>query len=72
VTDKRDLDRHLPIHKGPVNCDHCDSNLEDKLEFLEHRKSCIVECNVDGCKVSFPYKRRLGMPAHNRKHMKLL
>jgi hypothetical protein len=70
VTEKRDLDRHLPVHRGPVSCDHCDSEFEDKLELLEHRKSCIVKCDVLGCNKSFPYKRKLEMPGHKRKHRK--
>ena len=72
VTDKRDLDRHLPVHRGPVSCDHCDSEFLDKMDLLEHHKSCIVKCDVIGCKKVFPYKRKLQMPGHQRKHAKML
>ena len=68
VRDKYNLERHMPVHRGPVKCDHCDTEHIDQQTLEKHQKLCTVVCEVEGCKKSFTYKKRKSMAGHQRMH----
>ena len=67
--DRKKLEEHREMHRGPQLCDLCSENFVDKQKLYVHHKMCYKPCPYDGCETVFLYQQIKKITRHMYKHL---